>query len=92
MANAKQYNVLFCDTDGTTYTGPLRIETIKYIGNASGTVVIKSGTTAASGDVLWQESGTNNLPADSCEIFAKDGINVTITNGAKVYIYLCSER
>ena len=86
MANAAAGNVLFVDTTATTDSRTLKIRAVKYIGNASGTVVITAGT-AGTGATIWQESGTNNLSVD--EICARvDGFHVAITNGAKVIIYL----
>lgn len=85
MANVYDVGVHFVDTDDTTISGKVYISAIKYIGNASGTVVIKSGS--SSGDTIWQESGASNVFNQVC-ISAKDGIHIAITNGAKVFIYL----
>jgi hypothetical protein len=86
MANSAEQNVLFCDTDDTTYAGIRKIRSIKYIGNTNGTAVIKFQS--SSGDVLWQESGASNVYNPDLCIVAPQGIHVAITNGAKVYIYL----
>jgi hypothetical protein len=86
MANSRVGNVIFVDTTGYTLDQTVTIGYVKYIGNASGTAIITQGT-SGSGSPVWQEAGTNNLPAD--EICARvDGIHVAITNSAKVYIYL----
>lgn len=86
MANAKTENVIFCDTSTTTYSGPQKIKSIKYIGNASGTATIKNGSTA--GDVIWEESGASNVWNPDVGLRAMNGIYVTLTNSAKLYIYL----
>ena len=88
MANSQQDNVIFCDTTALTVSGPKRIAAVKYIGNASGTAAILSGVTAGSGGPIWQEAGTANLSVDPINVYAKEGFNVVLANGAKVYIYL----
>jgi len=87
MANTRTNNVIYVDTTGYTLEGPVSIESIKYIGNTSGTALITTGT-GGSGSRLWEEAGTNNQAADAVCIFANDGIHVAVTNSAKVYIYL----
>jgi hypothetical protein len=84
LANTRTANVIYVDTTAA-FAGPLSICGIKYIGAATGTVVI---TATDSGSNLWQESGTNNLPMDEAEIVAQGGITVTVANSAKCYIYL----
>lgn len=86
MANAREGNVIYVDTDNTTIAGPLKIESIKYIGNTSGTANLKSEDD--SGDLLWEEEGTANiLDAGLCIRTNKD-VYVNLTNGAVIYIYL----
>lgn len=85
MANSRQANVLFCDTDATTYAENLRICGVKYIGASTGTLQIQD--TNSSGKVLWKESGSANVWNPDVEIRAKDGIYVALTNGASAYIY-----
>lgn len=86
MANAKEGNVWYIDTDNTVIPGPVEIESIKYIGAASGTANLKSEND--SGALLWQESGTANLfDAGVCIRTNKD-VHVNLTNSAVVYIYL----
>lgn len=85
MANARAGTVIYCDTTDTTYTGPLKIKGIKYIGNTSGTAELKQGS--SSGATLWRESGSSNV-FNEVEMFIKDGLNVTLTNSAVIYIYL----
>ena len=86
MANSRVGNVIYVDTTAYTLDQTCVIRAVKYIGNTSGTATITDGITG-SGKPVWQDSGTANLPAD--EICAKvDGFYVTLTNSAKVYIYL----
>ncbi len=85
MANTFSENVIFVDTDASTFAQAKCIQAIKYIGNTSGTLTIKAGT--SSGKVLWEESGATNT-FNNVHIQALDGIYVTITNGAKAYVYL----
>lgn len=85
MANHYSANVIFVDTTAATYDGPKRIESVKYIGNTSGTAAIQSKD--SNGKTLWEADGTADFVDDVC-IFSAEGIYVTVTNGAKVYIYL----
>ena len=86
MANAKEGNVWYIDTDNTVIPGPVQIESIKYIGNTSGTANIKSEND--SGSIMWEEEGTANIfDAGLCIRTNKD-VHVNVTNGAVVYIYL----
>lgn len=87
MANSVANNVVYIDTTGYTYNGPLEIRSIKYIGAASGTAVITQGT-SGSGAKLWEEAGTANVFNGDVELAAKDGIHVAIAAGVKLYLYL----
>ena len=82
MANTRSGNVRFCDTTAT-FTESTKIESVKYIGNASGTVVIST----AAGQI-WNAGGTADLSTEEICARCDSGFTVTITNGAKVYIYL----
>ncbi len=82
MANSRSGTALFFDTTAS-FDGAVTIEAVKYIGNASGTVVI---STAAG--PIWQDGGTTNLSSDYICARCDSGFTVTITNGAKVYVYL----
>lgn len=88
MANATTGSVIFVDTTAYQGVGPCNIKAIKYIGNASGTATIKSDS--SGGQTLWEEGGANNVFNGSLDIRTND-IYVTLTNGAKVYIYLCAD-
>jgi hypothetical protein len=90
MANASAGNVRYVDTDGTTFSGPMRICGIKYIGNTSGTAIIRTGLTAGAGARMWEGEGATDFFEDA-EIVANDGINIALTNGAVLYIYLLAE-
>ncbi len=85
MANTYAANVIFVDTTAATYSGPKYICAVKYIGNTSGTAAIQKND--VSGKVLWEADGTADITED-IDIFSSGGIYVTVTNGAKVYIYL----
>ena len=87
MSNQAQYNVIYVDTNAG-FSGPKVICGVKYIGAASGTAVITSGSADGSGNRLWAEGGTANQHVDDMDVVAKDGFYVTLTNSAKVYIYL----
>lgn len=87
MANSKTGNVIYVDTTGYTVSQAVTIESVKYIGNTSGTAAITSGTTG-SGSPIWQESGTNNLTVEEICARCDSGFHVEVTNSAKVYIYL----
>jgi hypothetical protein len=84
MANATENNVIVVDTTGYQDTRSLRICGIKYLPGTSAS--IKSADN--SGTVLWETASTAEM-FDEAEIYAKDGIYVSIAGaGAKVYIYL----
>jgi hypothetical protein len=84
MANSYTGNVQFVDTTGTTLAFISNVCGVKYIGNASGTATIKAGST--SGAVVWEESGASNV-FNQVDFRCSDGLYVTLTNGAKIYIY-----
>lgn len=84
MANATSGNVIYVDTTAA-FTQVGIICAVKYIGASSGTAAITSTTGAV---VLWQDGGTNNLPAETVEIKVDSGFTVTVTNSAKLIIYL----
>lgn len=86
MANARSNNVIYVDTTGYTLSQNVKICSVKYIGNTSGTANITVGT-SGSGASIWQESGASNQAAEEIEAVV-DGFHVAITNSAKVYIYL----
>lgn len=85
MANHYAANVIFVDTTAATYSGPKRICAVKYIGNTGGTAAIQKND--VNGKILWEADGTADITED-IDIFASGGIYVTVTNSAKVYIYL----
>jgi hypothetical protein len=85
MANYRSANVIFIDTSAA-FTDYKKIVGVKYIGNASGTASIKSNG-SSSGDILWEESGASNV-FNQVEIRDSRGVYVTVTNSAKVYLYL----
>lgn len=85
MANVREGNCQFVDTSAA-FTDIKNIKSIKYIGAASGTATIKGGGTS-SGDVMWEESGSTNTWNDDLGLRDCEGIYVTLTNSAKVYIY-----
>jgi hypothetical protein len=86
MANSRGQNVILCDTTDTTYSGNLTIRAIKYVGNASGTAIIKAGS--SSGAQVWEEAGASNAWNPDVELRLPEGFHVTLTNSAKLYIYL----
>jgi hypothetical protein len=88
MANGYSANVIFVDTDAA-FVYAKNIQSIKYIGNANGTASLKSGGTS-SGTVIWEESGSSNVINSDLDIRDPNGVYVTLTNGAKVYLYLKS--
>jgi len=85
MANATSGSVIFVDTTAYQGVGKAYITAIKYIGAASGTAAIKTGS--SGGTTVWEESGTPNVFNGGLDI-AVDDIHVVLTNSAKVYVYL----
>lgn len=85
MANTYAANVIFVDTTAATYSGAKYICAVKYVGNTSGTAAIQKRD--VSGQTLWAADGTADF-VDEVEIVSTQGIYVTVTNGATVYIYL----
>jgi hypothetical protein len=84
MANTRARNVIRVDTTAT-FSAQTFIHSIKYIGASSGTAII---TSADSTNKLWEESGTSNVYNPNVDISGTDGIVVTVTNSAVVYLYL----
>lgn len=85
MANTLGGNVWHVDTDNTTLADVRVIKAIQYVGAASGTVVIKQGT--SSGNVLFKCKGTPDMHCGPLDIRCKDGIHIAITNSAECIIY-----
>lgn len=84
MANSRTGSVIRVDTTAS-FAGAKYIKSIKYIGSSSGTAIV---TGLDSTLRLWEESGTANVHnADVC-INNQDGVTVTLTNSAIVYLYL----
>lgn len=83
MANTNGSTVFYVDTTDATLNIK-QITGVKYIGNISGTAVIKSET--SSGAQIWEESGTANV-FDDIKVNCTGGVHVAVTNGAAVYIY-----
>lgn len=84
MANTAGGNVHHVDTNDTTLAGVRVIKSIMYVGNASGTAVIKQGT--SSGNVLYKCKGATDIPSGTLDIRATSGIHIALTNGAEVII------
>lgn len=85
MANSYTGNVIFVDTNDSTFSYAKNICGIKYIGNTSGTLTIKADS--SGGSVLWYGDGATDF-FDEVEIRSSGGIHVALTNGASAYIYL----
>lgn len=86
MANHREGNVIYVDTSAA-FTDVRNVCSIKYIGAASGTATLK-GDASASGALLWQEAGTANVFDSDIEIRSDEGVYVTLTNSAVVYLYV----
>ncbi len=84
MANARAANVLIVDTSAQ-FDGQHRVCGVKYIGNTNGTASIKADSSA--GVVVYEADGTADIFED-IRAALNHGMYVTITNGAKLYIYL----
>lgn len=82
MANHRQANVIYVDTD--TDIEWKRIDAIKYVGAASGTALVKSES--SSGDNLWEHNG-DVLAFEDVRLRDGKGFHVAVTNGAAVYLY-----
>lgn len=85
MANHRQANVIYVDTTAT-FADVRRVDYVRYVGAASGTAEIREEN--GSGQLLWQESGTANVPASELMLRSGKGLHVVVTNGAIVYLYL----
>lgn len=87
MANTRNGNVVFIDTDNTVLPGPLKVVGVKYIGAATSSASLKAGTTA--GPELWRETSTGNVFDDVC-ITVKEpaGLHVDLTGTAVIFVYL----
>jgi hypothetical protein len=86
MSNTNAGNVIRVDTSAA-FAAVRSVAAVKYIGATNGTATITSGT-SGSGSKLWEESGSANQAVDEICIHDADGIYVTVTNSAVVYLYL----
>lgn len=84
MANHSTGNVIYVDTTDSEFTYARSIVNVKYVGAANGTAIIKD---LGSGLSVWERSGTNQVLDDVC-IRCPQGIEVEVTNGTAVYVYL----
>lgn len=84
MANYRRGNVVFVDTTDSVLADVRNVKAVKYIGNTSGTANIKC---ASTGSVLWQADGANDIFEEVC-IRNSSGIEVEVTNGATVFVYM----
>ena len=85
MANTEQYNVIQVDTTGYVKASTVTIKAIKYVGASGATAVVTAGTTG-SGARLYEAAGATSEIAEVC-IRAPERFHVTLTSGAKLYIY-----
>jgi len=85
MPTSNSNTLYFTATSGVV--GPIFIQAIKYIGASNGTALITAGT-ASGGVSLWEQAGTANWSDSEISIKNGRGVYITITNAAKVYIYL----
>ena len=86
MAGSNNSNVVYC-TATLAVIGPVFVRSIKYIGSSSGTATVTSGT-ASGGVSLWAQSGSANWSDHDMNIVNGKGVYVTLSNSAKVYLYL----
>lgn len=86
MANTFINNVIRVDTTAA-FALNIRIRSIKYVGDESGTADVRAKA-ASDGDILWNHTGDVIAHDANIDIVAKDGVYVTVTNGAVVYLYL----
>ena len=84
MANTRGGNVIVVDTSAA-FVDAKSIKAIKYVGSASGTASLKVDGT--SGNVVWEEAGESNV-FNEVNLSNSGGFYVTVTNSAKVYLYL----
>lgn len=86
MANTQAGNVIRVDTSAA-FTETRRIRAVRYIGASTSSGTIKGGGTS-SGNLLWEETASTNVYTPDVEIYDADGVYVTITGTAVVYLYL----
>lgn len=87
MANSRNGNVYFIDTDNTVLPGPLKIVGIKYIGASTSSAALKAGVTG--GAELWRETATTNVFDDVCiEVKEPAGVHVDLTGTAVIFVYV----
>lgn len=85
MANHRTGNVVYVDTTNTDLPDIRNVKSVKYIGSSgSGSATIKA---IGDRDPMWEHSG-NVLEHDEVCLRAPQGIEVEVTNGAAVYIYV----
>lgn len=86
MANTRANNVIVVDTSAA-FEGPLYIKAVKYVAGAGASPAANIKQESATGTTIYEASGSGNLFEQAC-INAASGAYVTITDGAKLYLYL----
>ena len=86
MANYQSANVIFVDTSAA-FPNAKRICGVRYVGAAASSASIKADANS-SGAVLWTDTATTSAWYPELEIRDNNGVYVTITGTASVYIYL----
>lgn len=86
MSNTYTGNVIKVDTSAA-FAHATRIDSIKYIGATSASAVI-TGNGASTGGNLWEQGGSATVMDADVNIRDNQGVYVTVTNGAVVYLYL----
>ena len=81
----REGNIIYCSGAGTaSFPENICIEAIKYIGAATSSAAL---TDYASSKALWEEASSSNVFNEVC-LRTKNGITVTLTGTAAVYLYL----
>lgn len=97
MANYRRANVQFVDTTAS-FTDIRRIHSIKFIGDLDTAIAITpllpSGSDD-SGKMIWTRGGSQDTQGEPIDVLdsdldirAMDGIKVTVTGAASVYLYM----
>lgn len=88
MSNARKENVIRIDTSAAFASEQMTIHSIKYIAGTTGTSASIKSDGSSSGMIMWETASTSDVLDHDLNINARQGIYVTVSNSAVVYLYL----
>lgn len=84
MAISRAYNVTRVD-ETALLKDVIQIKSIRYKGGADSSAVIRAKSN--TGTIIWEENSSSNVYDPNLCITCSQGIHVTITGSAVLYLY-----